>query len=392
MAGRRSATVYVRPGFPEIPLQLIPLSVSYPFDFSMIFRFVCLLLLTSWLLPGVAAAQLADSVGSVGPAVATVAGTATVKGSTDGPAATFNRPMGLAVDKAGNVYVADALNHTIRKITPDRQVTTYAGSAGRQGSIDGPRATALFYNPVGLAIGPDGTMYVTDAGNHTLRKITADGAVSTLAGTVGGKGSTDGIGAAARFNSPHSLALDAAGSLYVTDTENHTIRKITPGGEVTTIAGEAGRKGSTDGAGPVARFFHPFGVAVDSQGTLYVADNGNCVIRKITAAGVVSTLAGTAGRKGSTNATGTAARFRYPAGVATAPDGTLYVTEAINSMVRKVSATGEVTTLAGTPLGFGHADGNAAEARFNSPSGIGVAPDGAVYVADSYNYVIRVVR
>jgi sugar lactone lactonase YvrE len=343
------------------------------------------------LLPFIAWSQPA-----VGPTsmVATIAGVADTKGATDGSGtvATFNRPMGLAVDVGGNVYVADAGNMLIRKITPDHHVTTLAGAVGSKGSTNGQGVAARFFSPVGVAVGPTGILFVTDAENHTIRKITPDGVVTTVAGLAGSKGSTDGTGGAARFNQPHSLAIASDGSLYVTDTENHTIRKITPDGVVTTVAGAAGRKGSTDGQGLVARFYHPFGIAVDAEGTLYVADNGNCTIHKITAVGTVSTVAGTAGRRGSTDGAGPMARFRYPTGLAVATNGTLYVAEATNTIVRKITVTGEVSTLAGTAFGFGYIDGTGAEARFSSPSGVAVDTKGAVYVADSQSNTIRVIR
>ena len=212
----------------------------------------------------------------------TFAGTAGVVGSADGTgaAAQFNQPTAVAVDSNGNVYVADTLNHTIRTITPDRVVKTLAGSAGMFGFANGTGSSARFFQPRGVAVDPTGIVYVADTNNNTIRKITPAGVVTTLVG-VGllGDGSVDGTGTAARFFHPKGVALDAAGNIYVADTTNQTIRKVTPEGVSTTLAGSVGRFGGADGAGIVARFHFPTGVSVDNAGTLYVADSTNNTIR-----------------------------------------------------------------------------------------------------------------
>ncbi len=218
------------------------------------------------------------------------------------------------------------------------------------------------------------------------------GAVTTLAGTAGSSGSADGTGAAARFTNPTGVAVDAAGTLYVADQSNNTIRRITQAGVVTTLAGLAGSPGSANGTGAAARFNAPSGVAVDAAGTLYVADQGNHTIRRISAAGVVTTLAGSAGSPGSANGTGAAARFYAPYNVAVDAAGTLYVAEFNNNTVRRVTAAGVTTTLAGTAGSPGSADGTGAAARFNAPTGVAVDAAGAVYVADYSSHTIRVIR
>jgi uncharacterized protein YjiK len=322
--------------------------------------------------------------------VTTLAGTAGVIGSTDatGAAASFQFPAGIAVDSAGNLYVADQSNSTIRKITAAGVVSTLAGTAGVRGSTDATGAAARFSNPHGVATDSVGNIYVADSNNSTIRKITAAGVVSTLAGTAGVSGSTDATGAAASFNYPTGVAADSAGNIYVADA-NNTIRKITPAGVVSTLAGTAGRFGSTDATGAAARFSEPTGVATDSAGNIYVADNGNSTIRKITAAGVVSTLAGTAGVTGSTDATGAAASFSSPRGVATDSAGNIYATEDGNSTIRKIAAAGVVSTLAGTPGVRGSTDATGAAASFDRPRGVTTDSVGNVYVADSNNNTIR---
>ena len=203
----------------------------------------------------------------------------------------FNIPTGVAVDSAGNVYVADQGNHTIRKITPAGVVSTLAGLAGSAGSTDGTGSAARFFQPLGVAVDAAGNVYVADTNNQTIRKITPAGVVSTLAGLANSQGSTDGTGSAARFFAPTSVAVDAVGDVYVADDSNHTIRKITPAGVVSTLAGLAGSAGFADGTGSAARFNNPSGVTVDAAGNAYVADSDNSAIRKITPAGVVTTFA-----------------------------------------------------------------------------------------------------
>lgn len=324
--------------------------------------------------------------------VTTVAGTARQAGSTDGAgaAARFNRPMGIALAPDGTVYVADTNNHTIRRITPAGVVTTFAGEAGVKGSLDGTGAAARFYAPVGLALDAQGMLYVTDGRNQTIRKVTPAGVVTTLAGKVGSKGSADGQGAGAQFNFPHGIAVDAGGTVYVTDTENHTVRSVTAAGEVKTLAGMVGKKGAVDGAGVAARFFQPSGIAVDGGGTLYVVDNGNNIIRTIQPTGEVRTLAGLAGKRGGTDGLGPVARFDWPNGIAVDAQGILYVADNVNSTVRRITPTGEVTTLAGHPHSWGSQDGPASDARFEFPFGVAVSADGAVlYVTDTQNQLIR---
>src|SRR5439155_193118 len=189
-------------------------------------------------------------------------------------------PSGMAVDSAGNVYVADTSNGTIRKATPRGVVTTLAGLAGSIGSADGLGSAARFYSPYGVAVDSAGNVYVADTFNDTIRKVTPGGAVTTLAGLAGSGGSADGSGSAARFYYPYGVAVDGAGNVYVADTGNYTIRKVTPGGVVTTLAGLAGSQDGADGTGSAARFSYPSAVAVDTAGNIYVADTDNSTIRK----------------------------------------------------------------------------------------------------------------
>ena len=313
------------------------------------------------------------------------------RGSTDGTGADarFNYPEEVAVDGNGNVYVAGGGDNTIRKITPAGVVTTLAGVAESSGSTDGTGTDARFRAPYGVAVDGDGNVYVADMGNHTIRKITPAGVVTTLAGVAESSGSTDGTGTDARFRAPYGVAVDGDGNVYVADTYNHTVRKVTPAGVVTTLAGTAGSSGSDDGTGADARFKYPRGVAVHRDGNVYVAERDNHTIRKITPAGVVTTLAGTAGSYGSTDGTGTAARFSSPHGVAVDGDGNVYVADASNHTVRKVTPAGVVTTLAGAAGSSGLADETGPLARFHYPAAVAVDRDGNVYVTDRNNHAIR---
>jgi len=322
----------------------------------------------------------------------TFAGPGGGPGSTDGigGAARFNNIEGVATDSNGNVYVADLAGNTIRKITPAGVVTTLAGSAGLSGSVDGIGGAARFRVPIGVATDKSGNVYVADGENGTIRKITPAGAVTTFAGSAGEAGSADGTGSAARFAYPRGVATDSAGNVYVGDTGNNTIRKITPAGVVTTLAGSATTiPGSNDGIGSAARFNVPIGVAADSFGNVYVGDVGNVTIRKITPAGVVTTLAGSAGEAGSADGTGNAARFVYPYGVATDNAANVYVADAGNSTIRKITPAGVVATLAGAARSRGNSDGTGSAARFNGPAAVATDKNGNVYVAELFNSAVR---
>ena len=185
----------------------------------------------------------------------------------------------MAADSAGAVYVADSSNHTIRKITPSGEVTTVAGLAGSIGRADGTGGAARFNYPSGIAVDGGGVVYVADGHSHTIRRITPGGVVSTLAGLSGDSGAVDGTGEEARFDNPRGVAVDTAGNLYVADSVNYTIRRVTPEGVVTTVAGAAGDRNTTDGAASVARFYGPNGIALDNNGALYIADTDNNTIR-----------------------------------------------------------------------------------------------------------------
>jgi sugar lactone lactonase YvrE len=327
---------------------------------------------------------------SGGDVVSTVAGTVGRSGHLDGPAAIaeFNGPVDVARDSAGNLFVVDNGNHVIRRIDREGQVTTFAGTPGQTGSTDGTGRAARFNSPVSIALDPAGNLLVGDAGNQLVRRISPDGRVSTLAGHAGEAGGTDGAGDTARFNGIGGLAVDRAGNVYVAETGNHTIRKITANGVVTTIAGSAGQAGATDGTGAAARFCGPSGIACDSTGALFVADSYCHLIRRITPEGAVTTVAGRAWQTGSVDGTGDAARLKGPARIAVLGDGRLLFTDN-NGQVRSVSADGRVRTIAGAPAQSGTVDGPALVARYNYTNGVAFDPSGSLYVVDMDNGTIR---
>jgi sugar lactone lactonase YvrE len=329
--------------------------------------------------------------------VSTVAGQAGVAGYTNGLGvqAKFRLPNSLVVDTSSGsaiVYVADTGNQSIRRIDSNGLVTTVAGMPHKHGSFDGAGTVARFYGPFGIAVDTstgDAILYVADTGNNTIRKISSAGVVTTLAGEAGKPGNADAAWLSARFRNPWGVAVESDGDIVVADSSNDTIRKVLPSGTVFTAAGQAGSIGSVDGYGNNAQFNNPSAVAEDASGNLFISDSGNHVIRKITPSRVVSTFAGSAGNAGSVDGNGESARFWNPQGVAVDGVGNVYVADTGNNTIRKITPMGQVSTIAGLPGPGGFADGPGAQARFNGPAGIAVTKDGTIYVADTNNHVIR---
>ena len=294
-----------------------------------------------------------------------------------GAAAGFADPYGLAIDRAGNLYVADGGdNNLIRRIAPDGSVSTVAG--GREGFADGAGAAAAFHTPSAIAIDANGTLFVADTGNHAIRKVTSGGVVTTLAGN-GEAGYQDGRGAAARFNGPVGVALDLAGNVFVADTYNDRIRRIAPDGSVTTVAGD-GIPGDLDGAALAARFDTPGALVVDNAGNVLVADTRNGAIRKLARNGHVSTLA--RAPQGAKEAL-----LRRPVSLALTHDGFLYVGDMARGRILQLAPDGELRGLTGIGIDFHPGDERAA--RFGRPSGIALGRDGSLYVADALRRAVR---
>ncbi|MBI3885015.1 MAG: SMP-30/gluconolactonase/LRE family protein [Opitutae bacterium] len=298
-------------------------------------------------------------------------------------------PTSIGTDSAGNLYVGDASTNTVQKISPALQITTLAGTGGAAGSADGSGPAARFNQPNGIAVAGDGTLFVADTANGTIRRISVAGVVTTLAGSGAARGNADGTGAAARFNFPVAIAADGAGNLFVADTMNHTVRRVTPAGVVTTFAGSPGSAGTADGMGLTARFNQPTGLAADAAGNVYVADTTNNTIRKISPLGAVTTLAGLAGVSGSADGAGSAALFNHPGGLAVDASGNIFVADTGNSTIRKITPAGLVTTLAGVATVGGLTDGVGSAVFFNQPAALAVDASGNLFVADTSNATLR---
>jgi sugar lactone lactonase YvrE len=312
--------------------------------------------------------------------VSTLAGSTPGYQDETGVNAKFNDPSGVIVDASANLYVTDFGNEKIRKISPIGLVTTLAGSTA--GFVNGTGINAQFSGPARIAVDNQGNVFVADYDNNKIRKITPGGVVTTLAGSNAGY--TDANGTSAQFNGPVGVAVDAAGNVYVAERFNNKIRKITPVGDVTTLAGSTG--GYADAAGIAAKFSSPFGLTIDATGNLYVSDTGNQKIRKITPAGVVTTVAGsTQGYLDSSIST--TAQFNNPSDLAVDGAGNIYVSDFDNHKIRKISTAGEVTTLAGSTPGY--ADGTGTTAQFNRPSDVAVDAAGNLFVSESLNHKIR---
>ncbi len=327
--------------------------------------------------------------------VTTLAGIAGKSGSVNtgagAGAARFNRPQGIATDAEGNVYVADGLNNTIRKLTASNTVSTLAGLAGVAGWVDGAGSIARFSSPGGLVADTAGNLFLAGGGDKAIRRITPTGVVTTFAGSLGNAGTADGTGTAARFSNPTGIAIDGSGNLFVADCGGPTIRKITPAGVVTTLAGLANTSGSVDGTGSAARFNCPRGIEIDASGVLYVTDSNNHTIRKVTGAGVVTTLAGTAGSAGSVDGTGSVARFNYPAGMALDATGNIVVADESNHTIRAITPAGVVTTIAGLAGQQSFTDGVGAATRFRNPKDLAMDGSGNLYLTDMMNHLIRTI-
>ena len=297
--------------------------------------------------------------------------------------ATFYNPSDVAVDSSGNIYVVDQNNYKIRKIDLNGNVTTFAGT-GISASTDGNATTAEFKNPIGISVDSSDNLYVADGLGNKIRKIDTSGNVTTFAGS-GSTGTADGNATDATFSYPTGVSVDSSGNIYVVDSNSHKIRKIDASGNVTTFAG-TGTGGSLDGNATTAQFQDPSRLVVDENGNIYVSDEGNHKIRKIDASGNVTTFAGT-GTSGSTDGNATTAQFTNPKGLTLDNNGNIYVADGSHK-IRKIDKDGNVTTFAGSGSPS-FADGNATSAQFLFPSGITKASDGTLYVADSSNHRIR---
>jgi streptogramin lyase len=329
--------------------------------------------------------------------VTTEAGVPGRTGAEDGGAdvATFTRPADVAEGPDGALYLADSGNHVVRRISPDGQVSTFAGLAGVPGDADGKREAARFRNLRSLLFDAMGNLWIADSGNHTIRRISPEGQVTTAAGQAGVSGCADGETAASLFNFPMGLSIDREASIYVADNRNNAIRKISGEGFVTTLAGKAGEAGYADGQGATALFNRPVDTAIDEDGNVYCTDSNNYVIRKIDREGNVTTLSGKAGVRGIVDGPASEALLVLPAGLCRISPTRFLFSD--RHVIRQVDIHGTVTTVAGSPRlesgpaisGAGVQDGTGLAARFRLPSGLCLSAQGHIHIADQNNHTIR---
>ena len=297
---------------------------------------------------------------------------------------------------SGNVYIADTDNNKIRMVTSTGIIKTFAGTGVFGSSGDGGAATsAQLYGPWGVAVDIFGNVYIADSSNNKIRKVGSTGTITTFAGTgVGGSSGDGGAATSAQLYWPSGISVDISGNVYIADTYNNKIRKVTSTGIITTIAGTGTYGSSGDGgAATSAQFFYPVGVSVDISGIVYIADNGNNKIRMVASTGIITTFAstGTAGSSGDGGAA-TSAQLNNPYGVTVDISGNVYIADGTNFEIRMVTSTGIITTIAGTGGGGDGGDGGVAtSAQLTFPHGVAVDISGIVYIADTYNNKIRMV-
>jgi gliding motility-associated-like protein len=323
--------------------------------------------------------------------VLTYAGQLNLVGAADGAAslARFNNPHGICVAPDGVAYVADRYNHVIRKIDALGNVTTLAGKAGFKGDVDDQGENARFNEPWGVCCGTDGYIYVADTRNNKIRRVSTDGVVSTYAGT-GAYGIYDGPRLQTTWGNPTGLKMAADGTLFVAEHLTFTIRKIAPDGQVSVLAGQPYLPGAADGIGGAARFWRPYGLAIDQNGQILVADEWNHRIRRVNPqTGAVTTIAGT-GQIGNTNGLAMESTFNYPWDMTTDSVGNIYVADGYNYVIRKITPNGQITNWCGSPSMSGGVDGFGQAARFSGATGITYCQSQNVfYVSDAYNHLIR---
>jgi len=323
----------------------------------------------------------------LGVAVTTIAGNGTL-GFANSPNSVLASPAALTADSLGNLYFSDGATSRIRKMTTSGTVSTLAGN-GSSAYAEGTGTGATFNWPQSFAVGPGGILYIADSNNSKIRTLSTSNASALFAGSTQGNGGVVGTTATnINFNIPRGIVFQASsGNIIVADSQNNRIVQLNSAGTIVSIIGQTSG-GLVNATGTAAKFSYPQGVVLDSSGNLFVADTQNHAIRKVTPAGVVTTYAGT-GIIGYADGSALSAQFKSPGALTIATDGTIYVSDSGNNRIRKIATDGTVTTIAGSGVA-GFADGNGTEAQFNNPNGIAIGSDGRLYVADTANHRIRV--
>src|ERR1035437_7954072 len=336
--------------------------------------------------------------------VTLVAGTSRAGFSGDGGLAVnaqLNAPQGIAFDAAGNIYIADSRNNRVRQVSPSGIITTFAGTGvispggGPSAYGDGgPAASAQLHLPMGVAVDTSGNVYIADTGDNTIREVTTDGNIATIAGDSFPSYQGDaGLAIAAELHGPEDVAVDSSGNIYIADTGNAYVRKVTSDGNINFIAGDGSIGYTGDGGyATSADLIAPFALAVDSSGNVYFAENGDSRIRKIDAKSLdISTVVGngTPGFSGD-GSTATSAEMNSPTGLAVDSSGNLYIADSLNRRIRKVASGGSISTFAGNGTFSYSGDGApAGKAQLNTPQGVAADSSGNLYVADTLNNVVR---
>jgi sugar lactone lactonase YvrE len=316
-----------------------------------------------------------------------------------GKEAQMHSPEGIAIDKEGNIYTTEYRTSIIRKIDKNSNVSLLAGQPMKIGFADGKATEALIDRPHGIELDKEGNVYFCDMKNNLIRKIDKNGMVSTFAGTVGKSGNVDGKALESQFYQSEDLAFDSKGNMYVADSYNFTIRKIDKNGIVSTFAGKAGVGGYADGKGKEAMFNKPLGIAIDKKDNIYIADAdydgknpGNCLIRKIDLGGNVSTFAGVPMTEGNKDGDIKKATLHRPVGIDVDAKGNIYIADTEGDVIRIIDKKGNIQTIGGQYLQEKSKEGIGKKAAFFDPQALVVAPNGDIFITDTHNSKIIVGR
>ncbi|MCX6396057.1 MAG: PxKF domain-containing protein [Propionibacteriales bacterium] len=320
-----------------------------------------------------------------------VAGTGTAGAPTAGPATSSNlfNPYGVAVDGSGNVYIADTVNNRVEKVTPGGQLSVIAGTGDTGAPTEGPATSSNLDLPIGVAVDGSGNVYIADYGNNRVEQVTPGGQLSVIAGTSSQGAPTAGPATSSNLNSPAGVAVDGSGNVYIADQGNHRVEQVTPGGQLSVIAGTGVAGAPTAGPATSSNLDNPTGVVVDGTGNVYIADGRNNQVEKVTPGGQLSVIAGTGAAGAPTAGPATSSNLRTPFGVAVDGSGNVYIADTSNHRVEKVTPGGQLSVIAGTGAAGAPTAGPATSSNLSYPTGVAVDGTGNVYIADFGNHRVE---